>query len=167
MDPLPRITARYGLIHRVYVLVEPDGCYAFVEESSDWNRWWVVHLLHNDHWEELIGFRSYGSRTLLPIGSLYADIVDMAPAVDFRYPVVLVIERNEEYCWWLVYLECPEAVTHHVVPFYLVRTFQLNLNSVPDVELRREEYFARDRMEEEEDAGLNRGEDCFDFSDSD
>jgi hypothetical protein len=113
MENLPQITARYELMHRVFVLAEHDGYVAIVEEVTDWSHWWVFYVLQNERWVEMIGFRSYGSRTVLPVVRRHADIMDVAPAIGLHLPILLVVEQNVECRWWLLYLEYPEVGVLH------------------------------------------------------
>jgi hypothetical protein len=88
---LPGMWARFGLIHLVVVLEEPDGVIAIVEESFEEIHWWIVYCLQEDDWEELIAFRSYGRYTVLPVEPHHGRIVDVAPAVNFLTLVLLVV----------------------------------------------------------------------------
>jgi hypothetical protein len=50
MENLPRITEHFGLVRRVFFLVEHDGYVAIVEEIADWSHWWVFYVLQEESW---------------------------------------------------------------------------------------------------------------------
>ena len=122
-------------MYRVYVLLEQDGYVAIVEERTEWSHWWVVYLLRNGGWEEMIGFLSYGNRTVLPIVWRHADIMDVAPAVGLHLPFLLVVEQNDDNRWWLVYLEYPNPGIEHAFRYLLVRSFLMEFDSSPVMEV--------------------------------
>ncbi len=94
---------------------------------------------------------SYGQRTVLPVQRRHADVMDVAPAVGLHLPFLLVVEQAEDVRWWLLYLEYPEPGILHSFRYLMVRSFRVELNSIPVVEVGSEEGAARAVRAESDD----------------
>jgi hypothetical protein len=112
-----------SLSRSLWLIRNERAIVAVVDEVGRYLRSWTFYLLHEDFWEELIEFGSHGP-PVEGIRPYFGSIVEYATARNPSYSCVLVVERDAESIWWLLYYRLRTGV------YLLLCAFQSRYSNV-------------------------------------